>query len=146
MKLVVIESPFKTSKISMPDGTLTVIAEEDNLQYARACARDCLLNHQEAPWGSHLLYPQPGLLSDANSKERDLGIRAGLVWARQAELTVIYVDRGLTQCVLKYGIPGSHNDGRPIELRMLGSFWTLPGLAGMGARSIARHFGANLSD
>jgi hypothetical protein len=33
-----------------------------NIKFARACERDCFINHGEAPTAFHLQYPQPGFL------------------------------------------------------------------------------------
>ena len=56
---------------------VTVIVEspyagdvERNERYARACIRDCLLRG-EAPFASHLLYTQAGVLDDTIKEERD---------------------------------------------------------------------------
>jgi hypothetical protein len=45
MRLVIIESPF---------GSVDPKAVEANIQYGRACMKDCLLRG-EAPYASHLL-------------------------------------------------------------------------------------------
>lgn len=66
---------------------------EANLAYLRRCMRDCL-KRQEAPFASHGLYTQSGVLDDNQPLERILGIAAGFVWRHVAELTVFYVDRG----------------------------------------------------
>lgn len=110
---VVIESPFmgKTNKETMT-----------NIKYVRACARDCLLNHDEAPYASHLLYPQPGILDDGDPEERQYGIDAGLLWGREAEKTIVYTDRGISKG-MKYGIEGAKKAGRPVEYRKLGKNW-----------------------
>ena len=50
MELVVLESPFAGNV-------------EMNIHYARACMADCLARG-EAPFASHLLYTQPGILDD----------------------------------------------------------------------------------
>jgi hypothetical protein len=63
-----------------------------NQRYAQLCMRDALLNHQEAPFASHLLYPQA--LDDNDAEERALGLHAGFAWGRFARLRVFYVDLG----------------------------------------------------
>lgn len=80
MKLVVVESPYA--------GDIAA-----NVEYARACMRDCL-ERGEAPIASHLLYTQPGVLRDDLPEERQLGIDAGLAWGAKADLVAFYVDRG----------------------------------------------------
>ena len=66
-----------------------------NLAYLRACMRDCL-RRGEAPFASHGLYTQPGVLRDDDPAERDLGIRAGFAWRPHAARTVVYTDRGIS--------------------------------------------------
>jgi hypothetical protein len=92
---------------------------EANLAYARACLRDSL-KRGEAPIASHLLYTQPGVLSDALPEERDLGIRAGLLWGTFAQKTVVYTDRGISEG-MKLGIAAAQTEGRAIEYRSLTS-------------------------
>ncbi|MEX0869958.1 MAG: hypothetical protein WDZ39_00840 [Candidatus Spechtbacterales bacterium] len=88
-----------------------------NEQYARFCLRDCLLRG-EAPIASHLLYTQPGVLDDSVPEERKLRIEAGLVWGALAELTVAYLDLGISEG-MKQGIERAEKEGRPIEYRYL---------------------------
>lgn len=66
-----------------------------NVRYLQSCLRDSLLRG-EAPFASHGLYTQPGVLDDEDFDERELGIRAGFAWRAQADLTVFYVDRGFS--------------------------------------------------
>jgi hypothetical protein len=72
---------------------------EANLHYARLCMADCL-KRGEAPFASHLLYTQPGVLDDTDPEERKLGIEAGFLWAKSltdgVDLRVVYVDRGIS--------------------------------------------------
>jgi hypothetical protein len=68
---------------------------EANLKYLRACMRDCL-KRGEAPFASHALYTQPGVLRDDDPAERDLGIHAGFAWRRYGVRTVVYTDRGIS--------------------------------------------------
>lgn len=68
MKLVVLESPYAGD-----------VAE--NLRYVRAAMRHCLLNG-EAPFPSHALYTQEGVLDDTIPEERELGINAGFAIAQ----------------------------------------------------------------
>lgn len=90
-----------------------------NVRYARACMRDCLLRG-EAPFASHLLYTQPGVLDDLVAEERALGIDAGLEWGEMATFTVVYTDLGITPGMEK-GIARARADGRDVYYR------TLPG-------------------
>jgi len=104
MRRVVVESPFA--------GDI-----ERNIKYARACLRDCL-KRGEAPFASHLLYTQEGVLDDNIPGERDLGINAGFIWGHAAELTVVYTDHGISGG-MKQGIMQAQKERRPIEYRSL---------------------------
>ncbi len=110
MRLVILESPFGNSDFR---------EVEKNIAYARACLRDCLLRG-EAPFASHLLYTQGGVLDDNIREERTHGILAGLEWARHADAAVIYTDRGITPG-MKLGIETHQSLGLSVEYR------TLPG-------------------
>jgi len=72
----------------------------------------------EAPIASHLLYTQPGVLNDADARERQWGIDAGLEWKEVADATVVYVDRGVSNG-MKYGIAAAKRAGLPIIYRTL---------------------------
>ncbi len=102
MKLVIVESPYAGDV-------------EKNTAFARACLRDCLLRG-EAPFASHLLYTQHGVLDDLISEERNLGIDAGLAWGEKADATVLYLDLGISSG-MKRGIARAEAVGRPIERR-----------------------------
>jgi hypothetical protein len=106
VKLVLVESPYAGN-----------IAR--NTAYARAAMRDCLLRG-EAPFASHLLYTQ--VLDDNLPSERSLGIEAGLAWGQRADLTVLYIDLGITPGMRK-GIARARDEGRPVETRSLPE-WT----------------------
>lgn len=90
---------------------------EENIRYARKCMADCF-QRGEAPFASHLLYTQPGILNDAIPEERRLGIDAGLIWGSMADKTVVYVDRGISSG-MQYGIANAEAAGRPIEYRTI---------------------------
>jgi hypothetical protein len=100
MKLVIIESPLAGDV-------------EENRRYASECVRDCLLRG-EAPYASHL----PGILDDLIPAERELGIAAGLAWGEKADLTAVYMDRGVSPG-MKRGIEAAERLGRPIEHRTI---------------------------
>src|SRR5277367_5011195 len=104
MRRVILESPFA--------GNL-----ERNIRYARACLRDCLLRG-EAPFASHLLYTQEGVLDDTILAERDHGIKAGFAWRDTAEVMVVYIDLGYSGG-MKAGIADARAKNRPIEYRAL---------------------------
>lgn len=104
MRFVIIESPYA--------GNI-----ELNVAYARAAMADCL-RRGEAPFASHLLYTQPGVLRNEVPGERQLGIDAGLELAKRADATVVYGDLG-TSRGMAYGIASAEKAGRPIEYRSL---------------------------
>jgi hypothetical protein len=108
MRLVIIESPYAGDV-------------ERNERYARACMADCL-RRGEAPFASHLLYTQPGVLDDTIPAERKLGIAAGLAWGEMAAATVVYTDLGVTSG-MEHGTNRADSRGRPVEHRRLGGEW-----------------------
>ena len=107
MRLVIVESPYKG----------WWWRRFLNRHYARMCLRDCIARG-EAPFASHLLYTQPGVLRDRDPIDRARGISAGLAWGDVADATVVYVDRGITpgMCL---GIDAAERAGRPVERRSL---------------------------
>lgn len=105
-EIVIIESPFKGR---------TPAEEAENIEYARKAMRDSLYRG-EAPFASHLLYPQ--MLDDANEHERRMGIEAGLLIGQLASRTVVYIDRGISSG-MEYGIKRAEDEGRPVEYRSL---------------------------
>jgi hypothetical protein len=96
MRLVVIESPYAGAHA----GDQTNV--ERNLRYLRACMADCFAR-DEAPFASHGLYTQPGVLDDNDVAERERGIQAGFAWREMAEATVVYQDLGISRG-MGYGI------------------------------------------
>lgn len=91
---------------------------EANLTYLRACMRDCLLRG-EAPFASHGLYTQPGVLDDDLPHDRARGIRAGFAWRKLTAKTVVYTDRGISGG-MRYGVEHARDIGHPVEYRELG--------------------------
>ncbi len=102
--IVIVESPYA--------GDI-----EKNLSYARAAVRDCILKG-EAPFASHLLYTQAGILRDENPVERALGIEVGLVFGAVASKTVVYADLGIS-AGMRHGIRQAMEVNRYIEYRSL---------------------------
>jgi hypothetical protein len=102
----------------------TGLPQRVNIEYARACLHDCLVRHQEAPYASHLLYTQEGVLDDDVPSERDLGIRAGLGIGRAAKRRIFYVDRGFSKG-MDWGLKFALEIGQPCEMRRLGGVWGL---------------------
>lgn len=107
MELVILESPFAGHV-------------DRNIKYARECMRDCFMRG-EAPFASHLLYTQEGILDDLLPEERKMGIDAGLLWGANATKSVVYIDFGLSGG-MKYGIANAKKAGRPIVFRKLGGW------------------------
>ena len=105
-EFVIIESPFKGN---------TPAEEAENTAYAKEAMRDSLYRG-EAPFASHLLYPQ--MLDDADEDERRMGIEAGLLIGRSADRTVVYTDRGISPG-MKQGIKCAEDEGRSVEYRSL---------------------------
>jgi len=116
MRRVIVESPYKGN----------LFQRWLNRRYARKCMHDCLLRG-EAPFASHLLYTQPGVLRDGFAPERNLGIEAGLTWGEGAQLTAVYTDRGISHG-MKLGIMRAERLGRLVEYRTLRrSRWSFNG-------------------
>lgn len=112
MKRVIVESPYAGDV-------------ELNLRYLRACLADCL-KRGEAPFASHAIYTQPGVLDDTKPEERDLGIRAGFAWRTMADATVVYTDLGMSRGMIA-GLKDAQRcddaGGHAIEFRELGGGW-----------------------
>lgn len=90
---------------------------ELNVRYLQSCLRDSLLRG-EAPFASHGLYTQPGVLRDEVPKERELGILAGFAWRDAAELTVFYIDRGFSGGMIR-ALHACVERNSPYEFRSL---------------------------
>lgn len=108
---VVIESPYAGDV-------------ERNVAYARAAMADCL-RRGEAPYASHLLYTQPGVLRDEIPAERVAGIAAGFAWRRVARKTVVYTDLGISGG-MRAGIQDAEDVGRPVEYRTIEAWAASP--------------------
>ncbi len=112
MKKVLIESPLKAE-------TPELVAR--NQRYAKALMRWCF-HHGWAPFASHLLYAQEGILDDNIPEERELGIEAGLVWGREAKETIVGTDLGISSGMQR-GIDRAQKEGRAVILVSLGPDW-----------------------
>lgn len=88
-----------------------------NLNYLRACLRDCL-RRRETPLAAHGLLTQPGVFDAESDVERQLAEEAGIAWTQYAEATVVYTDLGLTDRV-RAAIARAENEGREVEYRSL---------------------------
>jgi len=104
MRRVIVESPYAGDV-------------EANVEYARACLWDCL-QRGEAPFASHLLYTQVGVLDDQNPVERKRGMEAGWAWREAADAVVIYMDRGVSSG-MQQAIDDAVVEGRVIEKRWI---------------------------
>jgi hypothetical protein len=124
MKFVVVESPFAAGTLLLGPGTLLSLTRHKNVAYARACMHDCLVNRREAPYASHLLYTQPGVLDDDIPAERSLGIAAGLELTGRADVRAFYVDRGMSTG-MNYALQWAADREQPCEVRTLGGEWDL---------------------
>lgn len=112
MMKVVVESPYKAA-------TPEDIARHE--RFARACLADCFARG-EAPFCSHLLYTQEGILRDDVPEERRLGIEAGFLWGDGADLRAVYTNLGITSG-MRQGIARAEAIEQPIEYRELEGDW-----------------------
>ena len=103
-RLVILESPYA--------GDVAL-----NERYARACMADCL-SRGEAPFASHLLYTQPGVLDDNVPEERAKGIAAGHAWMRAADAVVLYRDIAMSKGMAA-GLALAQELRLPVETRYL---------------------------
>ncbi len=136
MKPVILESPYKGKNYE---------DTEENVRFARLCLRDCL-TRGEAPFASHLLYTQDGVLDDKIPAERNLGIEAGFAYKEVAKETVVYINRGLSRG-MHLGVRKTISLGQEFEYRILSGYentfsrstiCTVTGASGAGKSSILR--------
>lgn len=106
--IVIVESPYAGDV-------------ERNESYARAAMHDCLVRG-EAPYASHMLYTQPGVLDDTVPAERALGMEAGWTFTRVADRVVVYTDLGVSRG-MRGGMERAALHGVPVETRWLGGEW-----------------------
>lgn len=107
-RIVVVESPFAGD---VPR----------NLRYLRAALRDCL-RRGEAPYASHAIYTQPGVLDDGVAEDRKLGMESGFEFKNVADCTIVYTDLGISPG-MQAGIDASQAKGYRYEYRTLGDGW-----------------------
>ncbi len=105
MKRVVIESPYA--------GDIVI-----NEIYGELAMHDCLVNYNETPYASHLLYTRTHVLRDDHPEERKLGIKAGFYWRDVAEQSNFYIDLGMTEG-MEQGIEDCKKKGKPYQVRKL---------------------------
>lgn len=84
--------------VCSPFAAATARERRANQRYARQCLRDSL-ERGEAPFLSHLLYPQ--VLDDTKPNERQAGMAAGDAWLMLCPRLVLYVDRGVSPGMLQ---------------------------------------------
>jgi hypothetical protein len=72
----------------------------------------------EAPFASHLLFDQPGILDDTVPAEREQGIAAGFVWAEAAGKVAVYTDHGISEGMQR-GIDRAKMAGQVVEFRRI---------------------------
>lgn len=104
MRLVIVESPYA--------GDI-----EHNVRYARCAMAECLRSG-EAPFASHLLYTQPGVLRDDDPAQRKLGITAGFAWRKRSDATIVFTDLGIS-AGMRAGIRDARSRGHRVEYRSL---------------------------
>ena len=109
MKKVIIESPYASK---------TEEGIDINEAYAELAMHDCLVNYNESPYASHLLYTRRFVLRDHITEDRVLGIRAGFEWRTVAEKTVFYEDLGMTDGMIE-GLEDCKENDTPYEVRRL---------------------------
>jgi hypothetical protein len=107
MKLVIIESPYAGG----------FFRRMVNRRYARKCMKHAIMRG-EAPFASHLLYTQRGIMRDADKSERKCGIDAGLAWGIGADLVAVYTDCGISSG-MHIGITEAIIRGTPVKYRSL---------------------------
>lgn len=111
MKRVIVESPYA--------GNVDL-----NVRYLRAAMADCL-RRNEAPFASHGLYTQPGVLRDDILSERLLGMMAGRSWYQVAHLVVVYTDLGVSRG-MEEGLAFARSMGLSVEHRTVPGWRTDP--------------------
>ena len=120
MKPVILETPYAGKGID---------SENDfkrNLLYLRACIRDCLVTHKEAPFASHAIYTQPGVLIDEDTDDREYGIQAGFAVRSLYPASIFYIDLGMSRG-MEYGMRAAEKlqmeNGHKIIIRNLPAGW-----------------------
>lgn len=108
MKRVIVESPYA--------GNIEV-----NEVYGEFALYDCLVNYNETPYASHLLYTRKNVLRDDHGPDRELGIKAGFYWRDVAEETVFYTDLGMTDGMV-LGIGDCKEKNNPYHVRKLPTY------------------------
>ena len=108
MKRVILESPYAGIGIEM----------RINEIYGEFCMHDMLVNHNESPYASHLLYTREFVLRDWIPEDRKKGIQAGFRWRDVADRTAFYCDLGMTKG-MEQGIQDVNKKGGRYDIRWL---------------------------
>ena len=103
MKLVSIESPYAGDT-------------ERNITYAKRAMLDCI-GRGEAPFASHLLYPQ--VLDDNDLIQRESGFACSFAWIQWADILVVYKDYGISPGMVR-AIDYAIDSDIAIEYRSIG--------------------------
>jgi hypothetical protein len=110
---VIIESPYAASpKATVPE----------HVHYA-CCAMRHSIDQGEAPFASHLLYPN--VLDDSVPLERARGIQAGYEWMQAADIVAFYIDFSWSLGMVK-ALKVARILQRKIEIRSLEGRTTTP--------------------
>jgi hypothetical protein len=88
-----------------------------NEAYLRRCLADSLAPG-EAPFASHGLYTQPGVLRDDDPEDRRRGIEAGFAWGEVADTVVFYTDHGMSTG-MALGLERANRSGQRVEFRTI---------------------------
>jgi len=105
MKRVIIESPYAGNY-------------DLNEAYAELAMHDCLVNYNESPYASHLLYTRRFVLRDYVPEDRKLGIAAGFEWRNVSEKTIFYQDLGMSEG-MEQGLQDCKDKMQPYAVRSL---------------------------
>jgi hypothetical protein len=86
-----------------------------HVRYAQDALRDSI-NKGEAPFASHLLYPQ--VLDESKKEDRLKGIVCGYQWMMTADLVAFYIDLGMSDG-MKSALERAKSAGKPFEMRRI---------------------------
>jgi hypothetical protein len=114
MERVILESPYGSKE---KDQELYRRLIKVNEIYGEFCMHDMIVNHNESPYASHLLYTRRYVLRDNVPEERKKGIQAGFKWRDVADRTVFYCDLGMSSG-MEQGFNDVQKKGR-YEMRWL---------------------------
>lgn len=125
MKTVGVESPLKGMVGERCPKMFATLAErvmrERNRHYAFACMRRELAKGN-APYASHALLDQPGLLEDADASQRAIGIAAGQAHYRALSERVFYTDLG-TSAGMRIGADNARSESQKCREALLGPYY-----------------------